>query len=497
MPTPMEQLRALEKQLFALYYASAVIGYDDATVAPPESSEGRGEAMEALSSAEHRLLTESGLPELLAAARESGLNEQEAAEAAELQRRYDEASKIPAEEYAAYAKLISNAQNAWVKARTNNDFDAFAPYLEKIVDTRRRWAGYLAPDKAPYDHWLNYYERGASCEMLDKFFDELQARIVPLLARIQKEGRPIRTDFIRQSWPVEQQRELAHRVMKRMGVDLDHCAMGESAHPFTTEFYKGDVRITTHYDPEDMTSSLYSVIHESGHALYELHTADRLKYTVLAHGSSMGVHESQSRFYENYLGRSLPFIRALWPDLTELFPQQLAGVTPEELYAAVNRAEPGLIRTEADELTYSLHILVRYRIEKQLMAGELAVKDLPEAWNRLMKEILGVDVPDDARGCLQDIHWSGGDLGYFPSYALGSAYGAQMLRRMKQELDVDALMEKGEFGPVNSWLAERIWQYGMEKQPGWLVENACGEPFDPACFAGYLEKKYTALYGLA
>ena len=292
-------------------------------------------------------------------------------------------------------------------------------------------------------------------------------------------------------------KELAHRVMRRMGVDAAHCAMGESAHPFTTELYKGDVRITTHYNPRDMTSSLYSVVHESGHALYELHTADRLKYTVLAHGASMGVHESQSRFYENYLGRSLAFIRALWPDLTELFPSQLAGVSPEELYAAVNRAEPGLIRTEADELTYCLHILVRYRLEKRLMAGELAVKDLPEAWNRLMKDILGLDVPSNAQGCLQDIHWSCGDLGYFPSYALGSAYGAQMLRELKKSLDPDALMEAGDFGPVNAWLAEHIWQYGMEKQPGWLVENACGGPFDPACFAEYLEAKYTALYGLA
>lgn len=497
MPTPMEQLRALEKQLFAYTYAACVINYDDATVAPPESSEGRGEALEALSAAEHQLLTGSGLPGLLKEARKGAPGEQEAAELRELERMYDEASKIPAEEYAAFAKLTSTAQNVWAKARAADDFDAFAPYLQEILDTRRRWAGYLAPEKDPYDYWLDHYERGANTQMLDRFFDELQSRIVPLLARIRAEGKPIRTDFLCQDWPLAQQKELAHRVMRRMGVDADHCAMGESAHPFTTEFYKGDVRITTHYNPRDMTSSLYSVVHESGHALYELHTADRLKYTVLAHGASMGVHESQSRFYENYLGRSLAFIRALWPDLTELFPQQLAGVSPEELYAAVNRAEPGLIRTEADELTYCLHILVRYQIEKRLMAGELAVKDLPKTWNRLMKEILGVDVPNNAQGCLQDIHWSCGDLGYFPSYALGSAYGAQMLRRMKQTLDPDTLMEAGDFAPVNAWLCEHIWQYGMEKEPGWLVQNACGGPFDPACFAEYLETKYAALYGLA
>lgn len=496
MPTPMQQLREIEKQLFAYHYALTAISYDDATVAPPESSEGRGEAMAVLSAAQHRLITESGLPELLAAARAGALTEQEAAEVRELQRSYDELSKLPAEEYAAFSKLTSTAQNVWVKARANNDYASFAPYLKQIVDTRRRWAGYLSPEKAPYDHWLNEYERGASTEMLDEFFDALQAKIVPLLARIQKEGRHIRTDFLHQDWPLAQQAELARRVMRRMQVDPAHCAMGESAHPFTTEFYKGDVRITTHYDPQDMTSSLYSVVHESGHALYELHTADRLKYTVLASGASMGVHESQSRFYENYLGRSLPFLRSLWPDLVELFPTQLAGVRCEELYAAVNRAEPSLIRTEADELTYSLHILLRYRLEKQLMAGELAVEELPGAWNALMKDLLGVTVPSDAEGCLQDIHWSMGDIGYFPSYALGSAYGAQMLRRMKRELDLDGLLEAGDFGPINAWLEERIWQYGTEKEPGWLVENACGEPFDPACFAEYLEEKYTALYGL-
>ena len=289
---------------------------------------------------------------------------------------------------------------------------------------------------------------------------------------------------------------LSAAVMKLMGIDEGHCVLSESEHPFTTEFYKGDVRITTHYHEDDMASNLYSVIHEGGHALYELHMADRLQYTCLSGGASMGLHESQSRLCENYLGRSLGFIKSLWPTLTELFPTQLAGVTPEAFYKAVNQCQPSLIRTEADEVTYCLHVMVRYELEKRLMDGSLAVKDLPAAWNAQMKELLGVDVPDDAHGVLQDIHWACGDLGYFPSYALGTAYGAQMMASMRKDLDVDALLEAGNWAPITGWLEERIWQYGKEKTPAQLLKNACGGEFDPKFYTDYLVEKYFAIYEL-
>ena len=496
MNEAMSALRRMQHRLYAYEYALRAIEYDDATVAPADSSEGRGEAVEELSSTVYSLIADPQLPALLQKAREGELTEQEAAEVRELQRRYDETSKIPAEEYAAFAKLTGTAQSVWTKAKRANDFAMFAPYLEKIVDTRRRWAAYFNPNEQPYNVWLDQFEQGASMAQLDEFFTMLRGRIVPLLQKIKASPCQPRTDFLDQDWPLDKQRELAARVMALMGVDPSHCTLGESEHPFTTEFFKGDVRITTHYFPRDMASSLYSVVHESGHALYELHLADSLKYTCLASGSSMGVHESQSRLFENYVGRSEAFVHCLWPTLTELFPEQLKGVTEREFYCAINRAEPGLIRTEADELTYCLHIMVRYEIERQLLDGSLAVADLPAAWNAKMKEYLGVDVPDDTRGCLQDVHWAGGDLGYFPSYALGSAYGAQMMQNMSKTFDPYAEVAKGNLAPIASYLEEHIWQYGKGKQPAWLVQNACGGPFDPENFAQYLEHKYSDIYDL-
>jgi carboxypeptidase Taq len=280
-----------------------------------------------------------------------------------------------------------------------------------------------------------------------------------------------------------------------MAMDLDHIGLATTEHPFTTSFGShNDVRITTHYYEENVSYSMYSVIHEGGHALYDSGSADEFAYTALDGGISMGIHESQSRFYENLLGRSRAFCNCVLPVMKALFPQ-MGATTEEEFFKAINVVEPSLIRTEADEVTYCLHVMIRYEIEKRVMAGELAVHDIPAEWNRLYKEYLGIDVPDDKRGCLQDSHWSGGSIGYFPSYALGSAYGAQFLRKMKEDIDVDALMEKGDFAPINAWLRERIWQYGCLYEPAELLERVLGEPFDPQVYLDYLEEKCKAVYG--
>ena len=283
--------------------------------------------------------------------------------------------------------------------------------------------------------------------------------------------------------------------MEVLGLDRAHCTIGETEHPYTLDFNNKDVRITTHYYEDNVDFSMYSVIHEGGHAKYELGIRDDLQYTCLAGGVSMGVHESQSRFYENLIGRSKPFIEAIFPKMKEFFPEQLSDVTAGQFYRAVNKAQPSLIRTEADELTYCLHVMVRYEIEKQLIGGTLAVKDVPETWNRLYKEYLGVDVPDDKRGCLQDSHWSGGSFGYFPSYALGSAYGAQMLRNMEKDIDVWGPVSRGDLSGVSAWLGEKIHRYGGLMEPAGVVKNACGD-FDPSVFADYLEQKYSELYSL-
>ena len=301
--------------------------------------------------------------------------------------------------------------------------------------------------------------------------------------------------FLHRHYPVESQRRFSDYLMDVLGLDRAHCTIGETEHPFTLEFNNKDVRITTHYNEDNMASSMYSVIHEGGHARYELNIADEVQYTCLSGGVSMGVHESQSRFYENIIGRSRPFIQAVFPKLQEFFPQQLCDVTEEQFYRAVNKAQPSLIRIEADELTYCLHIMVRYEIEKQLIGGTLAVKDVPETWNRLYKEYLGVDVPDDKHGCLQDSHWSGGSFGYFPSYALGSAYGAQMLRNMEKEIDVWGPVSRGDLSGVSGWLKERVHQFGGLLTPAEVVQNACGS-FDPTVYTDYLANKYSQLYGL-
>lgn len=494
MSDTIQALRDVQKKLYALHYAMCTIDYDESTVAPAESYPGRAAALEVLTGLEYGLLAGPELEALLAQAAGQQLTVQQAAEVRELTRRRNEVCRIPAGEYAAFAGLISEAKSVWQQAKAANDFPRFAPYLERIVDSRRRFAAYFDPQKDPYDVWLDQYEPGLTKTQCDAFFARLRAVLQPLVRRIA--AAPPAPALSRGPWPVEAQRRLSDAVMALLGIDRAHCQIGESEHPFTTEFYKGDVRITTHYHEQDLLSSLFSVIHESGHALYELHTGDRLQYTCLASGASMGLHESQSRLYENYIGRSLPFLKALWPTLTQLFPGQLQGWTVEELYRAANACTPGLIRTEADEVTYCLHIMVRYELEKRLMDGSLAVADLPAAWNEQMAGLLGVQVPDDTRGVLQDIHWAGGDIGYFPSYAFGTSYAAQIMAAMRQSLDVDALAEKGDLAPVRDWLQARIWQYGKEQTAAQLLQNACGAPFDPQYYMDYLTDKYTKLYNL-
>ena len=403
-------------------------------------------------------------------------------------------SAIPAEEYAEYAMLTNEASHIWHKAKEDNDFEAFRPVLEKLVDFNRRFARYYDPDKAPYDALLNEYERGVGMAELDRFFAVIRERLVPLIREIGRRPQPD-DGFLHRSYPVEAQRRFSDYLMELLQLDRAHCTIGETEHPFTLAFTNQDVRITTRYQENDVSSSMFSVIHEGGHARYELDVDDALQYTCLAGGVSMGVHESQSRFYENIIGRSEPFLTFLFPKMQAFFPQQLGDVDAGQFYRAVNRAQPSLIRIEADELTYCLHIMVRYEIEKALIDGSLAVRDIPGVWNKLYRDYLGIEVPDDRRGCLQDSHWSGGSFGYFPSYALGSAYGAQMLQNMERDIDVWGPVSRGDLGPVTAWLREKVHRYGCLLEPAEIVRNACGT-FDPTVYTDYLTRKYTQLYQL-
>lgn len=492
----LEQLASLQTKMYAFRCASSSLYLDSVTVAPSDTAQGRGVALGVLAGEQHKLMTDPAVGELLdfLDAHSGELDQLQRRQVEELTRSYRQLQRIPADEYMAYAQLTNKASDVWHKAKENNDFAAFQPLLEQLVDVNRRFASYYDPDKAPYDALLNEYERGVDSVYLDRFFAVVRERLVPVIHAIGDREQPD-DSFLHRHYPVESQRRFSDYLMDVLGLDRAHCTIGETEHPFTLEFNNKDVRITTHYNEDNMASSMYSVIHEGGHARYELNIADEVQYTCLSGGVSMGVHESQSRFYENIIGRSRPFIQAVFPKLQEFFPQQLCDVTEEQFYRAVNKAQPSLIRIEADELTYCLHIMVRYEIEKQLIGGTLAVKDVPETWNRLYKEYLGVDVPDDKHGCLQDSHWSGGSFGYFPSYALGSAYGAQMLRNMEKEIDVWGPVSRGDLSGVSGWLKERVHQFGGLLTPAEVVQNACGS-FDPTIYTDYLANKYSQLYGL-
>lgn len=490
-------LQKLQQTQAAYNHAMGVLYLDATTAAPSDTWEGRGKTMEIMSQITYDLLANPENGELLSylEAHAGELDAQARREVEVIRKDYDQIHRIPAEEYVAYSVLLNDAQNVWQKAKNSDDFASFAPYLEKIVAFNRKFAGYYHPEMAPYDALLNEYEEGLNMSTLDAFFAQLREVIVPLIAKI-REAEPIDDSFLYKHYPVEQQRKFSDYLMETMGIDRNHCGIAETEHPYTTNFNNKDVRITTHYYENNLVSSMFSVIHEGGHALYELGADDRYNYTALAGGVSMGIHESQSRFYENIIGRSEAFVHAIFPKVKELFPEQLEGVDAAMFYRAINKAEPALIRTEADELTYPLHIMVRYEIEKQLIAGTLAVQDIPARWKVLYREYLGVEVPNDAEGCLQDSHWSGGSIGYFPSYALGSAYGPQMLHKMQEELgDIWPEVEKGDLSKVTAWLREHIHRHASFLKPGELFESVCGK-FDAKFYIDYLTQKYTKLYHL-
>ena len=493
----LEKLRKLGRTHAAYIHALGVMDLDAASAAPKGSWEGRGVTAGVLSEVIYNLIADPANADLiryLNSCRDQ-LDCVAQRELEVLEKEFNRMNRIPADEYVAFSVLVNDAQVAWEKAKNANDFSIFLPYLQKIVDFKRKFAGYNNPDVPAYDALLNEYEEGMSMEILDAFFSQLRSAIVPLLGKIMKTENPVPA-FVNSFYPKEQQRRFSEVIMDTMGMDRNYCAIAESEHPFTVNYNNKDVRITTHYFEDNLLPSMFSVIHEGGHALYELGAEDRYNYTLLYGGVSMGIHESQSRFYENLIGRSRAFAAYLLPRAKALFPEQLSDVDTDTFYHAINRVEASLVRIEADELSYCLHIMVRYEIEKQLIGGTLAVKDVPARWNRLYQEYLGVDVPSDTRGCLQDIHWAGGDIGYFPSYALGSAYAAQMLHVMQQELgDIWQDVESGDLSRITGWLREHIHRHASFKKPSVLFEEACGA-FDAKYYTDYLTEKYSKLYNL-
>ena len=391
---------------------------------------------------------------------------------------------------------VNRAFGKWLEAKGKSDFSLFRDSLASIVDFTRRAAA-LREDQCatPYTACLDDYERGASEEALDAFFAALKERIVPLMRRIEKEGKPIREDFLTRPCPIPEQEAFSRELLKLEGLRKSALVLMTTEHPFTTSFGSHDVRVTTHYYEENFISNIFSTLHEGGHALFMQNEPEEFYREYADNAMSNAMHECISRFYENLIGRSEAFIHFIYPKLREVCPGVTEGVSERELYEAVNIARPGLIRMEADELTYSLHILIRYEIEKALVNGEITVDDIPGLWSAKYKEYLGVDVPDDARGCLQDVHWTSG-FGYFPSYALGNAYGAQILRTMKRDFDFDAAVEHGELERVLAWLKEHVFSVASVMDPEEWIVHITGERLNPDYYLDYLEEKFTRLYGL-
>ncbi|MFD0670289.1 carboxypeptidase M32 [Cohnella sp. GCM10027633] len=478
-----------------------VVYWDMRTGAPRKGIAQRSEAVGALSAESFKLATSAEMGELLAEL----TNPEQLAKLGEIDRRlvtetnkdYERNRRIPPELYRKYVVLTSQAESEWEVAKENNDFEGFVPYLEQIVDYNRKFIELWGRKDTPYDTLLDMYEPGLTTVELDRLFGELRARLVPLAEAIAKSEHQPDTSFLEGTFDKEAQKRFSKLILKEMGYDFDAGRLDESAHPFATGLSTGDVRITTRYLPNDVTSALFGTIHEGGHALYEQNIMPELAGTPLSTGTSMGIHESQSRLWENMVGRSLGFWQRYLPDLRAQFPGLLDDVTPEQFYRGINVVQPSLIRIEADELTYNLHIMIRYEIEKMLFNEGLNPRDLPEVWNRKYEEALGVKPANDAEGVLQDVHWSGGAFGYFPSYSLGNMYGAQMIATARKQLpELDAQIAAGNLLPLKEWLTERVYKYGKLLDPSEIIEQISGKPLESTHLCDYLEQKYKDIYKL-
>lgn len=399
---------------------------------------------------------------------------------------------IPSEEYKIYSELTAKAQGIWEMARANNDFESFAPILEQIFNFNRKFIEYRGVKEDVYSEILNDYEKGMSVKKLDSFFEELKKEIVPLLKEVNKNKRDFQKK-VKFEASEYNQKLFSKEILEYIGFDLERGVLSESAHPFTLTVNKDDVRLTTRYLKDLPFSSVFSTIHEGGHGIYEQGVDEILKDTILSDGASMGIHESQSRFYENIVGRSKEF----WFGILEKSKfkySKLSELTLEEIYKGINEVSPSLIRVEADELTYSLHIMVRYEIEKGILSGEYLVKDLPRVWNEKMYEYLGIVPSTDSEGVLQDVHWSCGLIGYFPSYALGNVYSLQILNAMKKDINIEGTLERGELKRIKEWLREKIHRYGKLKTPKEIMVSVTGEELNPEYYIKYLKEKYKNIY---
>lgn len=491
-----KKFREMLTKIQAYHYMFALTGWDSNTEAPRDSFRLRAEVLGVLSKELFALETAKEYRDVIQQLydQRDSLDDHLQREIKKAKRDLDKVSCVPEDEYVEYQKLLQLAQLVWEDAKKNDDYDSFKGHLKQLIDFNKKFALYYAPDKDPYDTLLDDFEEGMTTKEYDAFFDQLKNELVPFVREVLEHGDQRYEKLINDHYDAKQQEAFCDYLIDVFKFDRNRGLMKKSVHPFTWNTSPEDVRFTTRYLENYVFSSIFAAIHELGHATYEQQISTDFDKTLLHGGTSMGIHESQSRFYENIIGRSLEFWETHLEKFQKYFPEQTKNITAEDMYRAVNKVEASLIRVEADELTYPLHIMLRYDIERKLIAGETNVDELPELWNDLMEEYLGIRPSSNSDGVLQDVHWSGGMFGYFPTYALGTAYSAQIYYAMLKELDLEAVIRNNEIAKVNEWLKEKIHKYGSSKTPKEIILDVTGEPFNAKYYIKYLKEKYTPLY---
>ncbi|NMC70662.1 MAG: carboxypeptidase M32 [Myxococcales bacterium] len=496
----LTKLKRRVSELADLGAAIHLLHWDLETYLPPGAVADRASQLALLGRMEHELFASEEVGEWLeaAAGEVRGLPpDADDVRVVEVTRRdWVRARRVPAAWVEEFARLGSLAQHAWREARAGAGFGHFRPHLERLVAARREYADFFAPYESVYDPLLQDYEPGMTARRVRAILDELRPALVNLVAEIRTRGRPIDAACLAGDFDEAVQEAFGLVVLRRMGFDFERGRQDRSAHPFTSPVARGDVRITTRFDRRFVSSALFSTMHEGGHALYEQGIAEEYARGALGRAASLGLHESQSRLWENVVGRSRGFWSHFYPQLQAHFPA-LASVPLETFYRAINRVEPSFIRVDADEVTYNLHVMLRVDLELALLGGELAVADLPAAWNDRMREYLGIVPPDDAQGVLQDIHWSGGSFGYFPTYCLGNLAAVQIWdAAVRDDPDLPAAIARGELGRLREWLGANVHRHGRKYEPDDLLRRATGRPVEAGPYVAYLRSKYGELYAL-
>ena len=493
--SPMDTLKSRLGEVLDLRAAIALLEYDQEVHMPPKGAPGRGRQLATLSGLAHRHFVSEEVGGLLDACADlPGLDGDDAVLLDEVRYDFEQARKLPAEFVEECARAQSKAFSAWVGARKESDFFAFRPHLQELVELAKRKADFLGYEDSPYDALLDEYERGMTTAKVSVLFAELAEKQRALLDRILAQDDRTEYGWLDQTWDEEAQWNLSLRLLADMGYDFEAGRQDKSVHPFTIGFGLHDVRITTRISADEPFSSLTGSIHEGGHALYEQGFREEDERSWLGQAPSLGIHESQSRLWENVVGRSRAYWAHYAPILRQHFPGQLDNVADEQIYRAMNRVRPSLIRVEADECTYNLHIILRFEIETALIEGRISADEVPEVWNAKMKDYLGLEVPDDAQGCLQDVHWSHGGFGYFPTYALGNLYAAQLFEQVRKDLPrVWEDIREGDFAPLLGWLRAHVHRAGRRKTAEVIVEDATGQSPGAAAYLRYLEDKFCSV----